>query len=110
MRRSLAVAALGVALCAGACTDWVKETVPAPPVPLRSMKGPVRVTLRDRTTVELVNVVIATDSLFGRSADVALIHRAYHLREVTLIEEKKKSPVRTLLLLGAIAVVLVTNR
>ena len=68
------------------------------------MRGPVLVTLLDQQSLYLVNVVIATDSLFGTSADIAGIRHSVPLAEVARISENRKSPGRSMLLILAITV------
>lgn len=106
MPKRLTLASLPLLFALGACTTWVTEPVPAAPAPMRSMRGPVRVTVVSQGAIDMVNVVIATDSLFGRSADVALVRYAFPLRDVTRIEEKHKNAVLTIVAVGAVVAVL----
>jgi hypothetical protein len=72
------------------------------------MKGPVHVTLVDQRSLYLVNVVIATDSLFGTGADMAALRHSVPLSEVSRIEENRKSPGRSMLLILVIVIAAVT--
>jgi hypothetical protein len=105
--RRCAAAAFVLLLASGACTTWVRTQVPAPPAPPRTLRGAARITLVDRSTVTLVHVVIATDSLFGVSNDEAAIHHAFPLTGITRIEEQRKAGLLTLLLLGGILTYLI---
>jgi hypothetical protein len=106
MPRCFRLAGLALVIALGACTTWAMESIPAPPAPMRSMRGPVRVTVAGQGAIEMVNVVVATDSLFGRSADVALVRYAFPLRDVTRIEEKKKNALLTVIACGAVVAAL----
>ena len=94
-------------LASGACTTWVTTQVPAPPAPPRTLRRTSRITLVDRTTVNLVRVVIATDSLYGVSADEAAIHYTFPLTGIARIEEQRKAGLLTLLFVGGVVVYLV---
>ncbi len=91
----------------GACTRWVTMQVPAPPAPPRTIRGAARITLVDRTTVNLVRVVIATDSLYGVTADEAAIHYTFPLTGIARIEEQRKAGFLTLLFLGGVVFYLI---
>lgn len=94
-------------LASGACTTWVTTQVPAPPAPPRTLRRTARITLVDRTTVDLVRVVIATDSLYGVSADESAIHYTFPLTGIVRIEEQRKAGLLTLLFVGGLVVYLV---
>ena len=108
IRRGVAATSIALVLAVSACVTWKSEPVPAPPAAFRSTHGPVHVWLADHSELYLVNVVIATDSLFGTSADVAALHHSVPLVDVVRMEEQKKSPGRSLLLLAAAIVLAIT--
>ena len=105
-RRRIRCAALLCLLVVGACSKWLHIPVPAPPAPMQTYPGQTRVTVRGQGVLELTNVVIATDSLFGLGGGVAELRVALPLRDVSRIETRVKSPGRTLLVLGAVLVAL----
>lgn len=89
-------------LTAAACNKWVVHPVPTPPAPMQTIRGMTRVTLSDQRTLELTNVVIATDSLFGLSAYIDRSRHSMLLKDVVKIEEQRKNPKQTLITLGVI--------
>lgn len=99
-----------VPLCAAglglltACHSWKPIDVPRPPAPVSTLRDPVRLQLRNGQVRELVNVVIATDSLFGTSNDPARIRSAYHLTEVQSLEVLRDDPARTVGLVVLLAI------
>jgi hypothetical protein len=97
----------GSLLSAGACSKWVVHPVPTPPAPMRTINGVTRVTLSDQRILELTNVVIATDSLFGLSAFLDRSRHAMLLRDVTKIEQQVKNPKQTLITMGIVGFLLV---
>jgi hypothetical protein len=95
-RRSMAVLAAAL-LASGACNKWVVHPVPTPPAPMRTLRGTTRVTLTDQRTLELIRVIIASDSLFGISAYEDRGRHAMLLRDVTRIEQQVRNPKQTLI-------------
>jgi hypothetical protein len=89
-------------LTAAACTKWVVHPVPPPPAPMQTISGMTRVTLSDKQVLELTNVVIATDSLFGLSAYIDRTRHSMLLKDVVKIEEQRKNPKQTLITMGVI--------
>ena len=98
--------ALAFLVTVGACSSWVSHPVPAPPAPMRTFHGTVRVTMTNRDTVSLTRVIVASDSLFGNHPYIGTVRVALPLRQVAKIEEQVKSPGKTLILLGVIGVIL----
>jgi hypothetical protein len=96
------VIGIAVVALAGACTVWTGRPVPTPPAPMRAMRGPVRVTLFDRSSVDLINVVIVTDSLFGSSELATSVRYSYALRDVAKLEVKQRTVARTVLAIAAL--------
>lgn len=99
--RSLAI--LGWLVAAGACTAWRPREVPTPPAQVQQFRRPVRVTLRDGRSFELRNAIVATDSLFGTSNDVAALRMRFGLREIRSLEENEKDARATLALIALLA-------
>ena len=93
-------------LAAVGCNKWVVHQVPTPPASMRTINGVTRVTLSDQRTVELTNVVIATDSLFGISADLDRSRHSMPLRSVVKIEQQVKNPKQTLITMGVVGFLL----
>ena len=87
------------------CTGWSSMPVPAAPAPTRVIPGISKIGLREGKHIELRNVVIATDSLFGMSTDLSEVRYAFHLRSITAIDRKAPSAWRTLLLVGILVAV-----
>ena len=106
-RSLVLVLALVLLLASGACTTWVTTRVPSPPAPPRTLHGTARITLADRSTVNLVRVVIATDSLYGVSADESAIHYTFPLAGIVRIDEQRKAGLLTLLFVGGLVLYLV---
>lgn len=97
------------ALCflvlAAACTSWRPREVPDPPAPVQQFRRPVRVTLTDGRSFELRNAIVATDSLFGTTNDLASLRMRFALRDVRSLEENEKDARATLALIAVLALV-----
>jgi hypothetical protein len=94
MRRLVALAVL--AAQAG-CIKWIAQDVPRPPARMHMVRGVARVRLLDAREYHLANVVIATDSLFGLTADEARMRVAVPLANVASIEQRRRDVLLTML-------------
>ena len=97
-----------VLLASGACNKWVVHPVPTPPAPMRTLSGMTRVTLTDQRTLELIRVIISSDSLFGISAYEDRGRHAMLLRDVTKLEQQVRNPKQTLIGLAVLGGILFT--
>jgi hypothetical protein len=96
-RRTLLHAVLVCALSAAACMTWSNVDVPVTPAPMRTYPGLTRVTTPAYGSIELHSVVTISDSLFGLDEQRRV---SYPLQSVSKIEQRVKSPGRTLIALG----------
>lgn len=86
-----ALLALGCAYALGACTTWTE--LPAPrPATLRELGGPVRVTRHDGYSMELRDVSVRGDTLYGYQSDNRV---AVPLHEMKAMQKRYIDPVRT---------------
>ncbi|HEU4560069.1 MAG TPA: hypothetical protein VFS20_19620 [Longimicrobium sp.] len=89
IRRTLL--ALGCALALGACTTWTELPMPSPAT-LRELGGPVRVIRHDGYSMELRDVAVRGDTLYGYQAETRV---AVPLHELKTMEKRYIDPVRT---------------
>ena len=83
--------------------------MPRAPAPVSRLRYPVRVEMRGGTVRELVNVVIATDSLFGNTNDETRLRVSVPLAQVASLEELRDDPRRTIGLIVLLAVLGATS-
>ena len=86
--------ALVLALPLAGCATWHQHPTPTPGA-APSLATPARVTLADGRTAVLARARVAGDSLIGEEG-VPPQRRAFALREVTRVEGRRVSPLRTL--------------
>lgn len=104
IRRTAAALGAAALTLLAACHSWKPMDVPRPPAPMTQVRNPLRVELQSGQVYELVNVIIATDSLFGTSNDAARVRSAFHLSQVASLEELRDDNRRTIGLIVLLAV------
>jgi hypothetical protein len=85
------------------CVRWKPIAVPTPPAPPNVISNMSRIRLTNGESVEFLTLVVATDSLFGVRNNLPRTRMTVSFDQVQRIEVREKDAVRTLGLIGVIA-------